>query len=290
MKAPVSSLDYARWAREQVAARGLTRGQAQMLTLLASYADRRGECYPSVDALAERAVLSARHTERLLGELGQLGLIESSRRGRGSARRRLRPDAPLPASPCPRGTQPLFDAMHTPVFDEPTAESNAAVVSDPPSATSEPPSGWRTEGSAVREEETRAARADAPMNDPKKALAPRLDEVLEILEPAIGPIIEPLAVNSALASFPEARGHDHVQAAHIVASYGFDTTGARSPISLLRHVLRNQLQPARPSGAWHGGRRRPASPVSPAMVEQAERQTATMWRLAAAAGFGGQQR
>lgn len=128
------------------------------------------------------------------------------------------------------------------------------------------------------------------MNDPKNALAPRLDEVLAILEPAIGPIIEPLAFDSALAAFPEARGHDHVQAAHIVASYGFDTGGARSPISLLRQVLRNQLQPARQRGAWHGGRRRPAPSVSPQMAEQAERQTATMWRLARAAGFGGQQR
>jgi len=258
MKAPSTSLDFVRLAREQAAARRLTRGQAQVLNLLASYANRRGECYPSITVLAERAMLSARHTERLLGELGRLGLVQSSRRGRGcSARRRLCLDAPMPAPPCPCGTQPLFDAMLTPSFDEPApvAAPVEATVSDPPPVASEPPSdggqkeqqeGETTEGSA------RSAPSISDSSDQavSRAVQSRLETVLGILDASHGLLVEPFAVNAALAAYPEASGHDHEQAAYIVQSWSLEQGGMRSESAnrLLMAALRRQTRPATDRG------------------------------------------
>lgn len=270
MKAPSSSLDYERWAREQVPVRKLTRGQAQVLTLLASYADRRGECFPSNSALAERAVLSVRHTERLLAELAELKLITSSRRGRGaSARRRLCPDAPLPAPPCPRGTMPLFDASLTPRFDAPDAPVAPAVVAipEPPLVSSEPSSGG---GQKEQQEGRTAVCENAPaLKRAPAVVSPSLPAVLEVLSEAPNAHVEDAHIDIVLRSFPDG---DHVGAAQYVLLQLLQPDCRCRTASLLLHTqLRNErrAEADRQAGRGsvpHGGRRRPAPPlqVSPA--------------------------
>ena len=56
---------------------------------------------------------------------------------------------------------------------------------------------------------------------------------------------------------------------------------------LLLAELRKQTRgaPAAP-GRWHGGRRRAAAPVSAEVADEFERQTESVARLMAAAGFG----
>lgn len=261
MKAPSSSLDYERWAREQVPVRKLTRGQAQILTLLASYADRRGECFPSVRALADRAVLSERHTDRLLGELRSLGLVESVRRGRDrTARRRLCPHAPLPAPPAPCGTMPLFDAMLAPTFDSPAAP----VAADPPSEVSDPPS------DGAEKEQTRKETAvceNAPAHDSGRAVqSPSLTAVMEVLEQAgDSGYVEAAHIDIVLRTFPHA---DHLEAAGYVLLQLLQPDCRCRTASLLLHtqLKRNDRQRRTPlPGAPHGGRRR-AAPAQPAKL------------------------
>ena len=287
---PGTGLEWRQWARRMIEELALPSPLAHLLTVLVDRATAAGTVELGVPLLARQlGGLSEAQVHRRLRALERRGLMRTRQRGRGRIALRELTAVPEPAQ------LSLFDAAGIP--SEPASmAAPAAPVAPWPAPTGSPASSRidaakpshqceaAVEGQ-FEEEETRAARAVAPENDPKGALAPKLDEVLEILEPAVGPIIEPLAFNSALAAFPEARGHDHVQAAHIVASYGYDASGARSPVSLLRQVLRNQLQPQRRSSSWHGGRRRPAPAMSPEMVEQTERETATMVRLMNQAGW-----
>lgn len=259
MKAPSTSLDYVRWAREQVPARNLTRGQAQILTQLASHANRDGQCYPSVRTLAAGAVLSERHVERILGQLGQLGLVHSARRGRGcSARRQLCPLAPLPAPPCPRGTQPLFDALLEPTFDAP-APRPADSDPDPTSASSDPTSDVGQKEQKEEEKRQRDAHMPAPASP---ALSPALPAVLEILAQAPDLVTEDAAVDTALRAFPQA---DPLQAAYRVVTLALE--GGLNNLSGSRQLWRalERQVTAPPAGRGtspHSGRRRVSTPLT----------------------------
>jgi hypothetical protein len=296
---PGSGLEWRQWARRMIEELRLPSPLAHLLTVLVDRANAGGTVELGVPLMARQlGGLSESQVHRRLRALERdYGLLRTRQRGRGRIALRELVAAPAPAQ------LSLFDQA----TDEPVA---APVAASTPAARVVPAPPWpapavassrisaskpshqceaAVEGQFV-EDDPRAARAPHhTFNDPEGVLAPRLGEVLAILEPAIGPIVEPMAVQSALAAFPEDRGHDHLQAAHIVASYAFDTSGARAPISLLRQVLRNQLQaPKGPAGGgrWHGGRRRPAPPaMSPEMVEQTERETATMKRLMNQAGW-----
>lgn len=60
-------------------------GSAQaklILVTLADFADDEGRCFPSIDAIAERAECSRRNAVRGLDELGALGLVSRARTGR----------------------------------------------------------------------------------------------------------------------------------------------------------------------------------------------------------------
>jgi hypothetical protein len=282
-----AAVNYPRWARDTASARRLRRAPRQVLLQLGLRADRSGRCHPSVARIAEDAGYSVPATKRALAELERLKLVSSQRRGRRSAIRQLCVDAPMPAPPCPRGTMPLFDADLAPAADLQPPVPVVALA--PPEVSSAPPevspATPRSTQEEVVEEETRAARADTTFTDPSGVLAARLGEVLEILEPAIGAIIEPLSFNSALAAFPEERGHDHVQAAHIVASYGFEGE-LRSPVSLLRQVLRNQLRSAQRTDRWHDGRRRGGAPLSDEVQAQIDKENAGMNLLLERMGWG----
>jgi hypothetical protein len=259
---------FVRWARETVPARGLSRGQAQVLKELASRADRDGCCYPSVRAIAQGVVLSERHTKRLLGELTELGLVLSHHRGRGrSAHRQLCPHAPLPVV----GGQLSFDdllAQSVPAAYGPAAAKEGFIPPSPvvgvPLACfgvpSDGPQKYQTE-----EKEGAAAR--------EHVLEEHLHDVLAVLEGAPGLVVEPMSVNSALAAYPQAAGHDHLRAAHTVASYAFEG-GLRVPAAnrLLLAELRKQTKPVAGSPTttsrgggerWHEGRRRPVPAGKP---------------------------
>lgn len=275
-----TSLDFVRWAREQPALRSLTRSQSQVLTQLATFVDRRGECFVSTRVIASGAVISERHAQRVLGELGRLGLVSTRLRGRGrAAARRLCCDAAMPAPPCPRGTLPLFDAALTPAAPvagtPPIASPVTAAVtgSAPPSETSAPPSDVRQKEQGLgREEETRCARPALehdPLVDRPLVVAPRLDDVLSILAgvPALNGRIESYMVNSTLLSMPEAAGYDHLRAAGYVAQRAFeDGAHGGAAHARLAGALRNQHRAAAAGPCGRGGRRRPAAPVMDAQV------------------------
>jgi len=273
----VKSLDYVRWAREEIPARGLDRSEAQVLQALASWAGRDGCCCPGVERIAEVSVLSSRQTHRALRCLEQRQMVCTTRRGRGrSARRRLLVEAPV------EHEQLALDFTATRV------DSHSPAVSDVPLATSDVPSG------GTQKEQTEGAdnsggheREEARVLSP---LSPALSAVLEVLEAAPGLMVEPMAVDSALRAFPAG---EHVEAAHVVASYAHEG-GLRVPAAnrLLLAELRKQrdrrlVAASRP----HQGRRRrrPASgPLEAPEVtaERHARQDAAIDALLARGGFG----
>lgn len=67
----------------------LSVNEKYMLIVLASFASRTGECWPSVATLAERSALSDRYVKMLLARLAEVGLVVSERRGRRSNMYRL---------------------------------------------------------------------------------------------------------------------------------------------------------------------------------------------------------
>lgn len=266
------SFNYERWSRDAAAQRRLKRAPAAVLHKLGSRADRRGSCHPSIQRLADDTRYSIPTVKRALADLERLKLIQSRQRGRRSAIRQLCPDAPLPAPPCPCGTMPLFDADLAPVViatPAPVQPPASAPLVDPASTVSpaafevSPMSPRSTQGEGT-EGGTRAARAAAieqPVQEQPRALQEHLAQVLAIVNTAPGLLIEPLAVDSALAAYPEAAGHDHLRAAHTVASWAFEADGVRVGTAnrLLMAALRKQTLPAHAGAApapRHDGRRR----------------------------------
>lgn len=59
---------------------GLKQGELTVLLALVSYANKRGECFPSKQALAKRAACSEVSLNRHLGALKKAGLVEVSPR------------------------------------------------------------------------------------------------------------------------------------------------------------------------------------------------------------------
>lgn len=278
MQQPSTSLEYVRWSREVVPQlvrqRSLTPQQGRMVKELATYADKRGSCFTSPAKLGEGLGVGERQAERILAGLGRIGMVQTTRRGRGRlAERRLCPDATPPA----RFAQLTFDDLLDGTIPPAPAARHAAhaepprPAADPTSCASDPTSmdvGQKDhqEGTAAAEDARERAATDQQPPLKPGVLAPRLDDVLGILTAAPGLVVEPLAVNSALAAYPEADGHDHVQAAHIVASYAHEG-GLGCPVAnlLLLCELRKQVR-SKPGGRWHNGRRRGA-PAVDAVVE-----------------------
>ncbi len=89
--------------------------------------------------------------------------------------------------------------------------------------------------------QTEGERASAPADGP---LSPTLDVVVEAMRPVV-PEVDLLrpALDMALRAYPEAKGHDHAQAAHVAAAWiaEGDTRGA--PSRLLMAALRKQTEP-----------------------------------------------
>lgn len=271
----MKSLDYVRWAREEIPARGLDRSEAQVLQALASWAGRDGCCCPGVERIAEVSVLSSRQTHRALRCLEQRRMVCTTRRGRGrSARRRLLVEAPV------EHEQLALDFTATRVDD------HSAAVSDVPLATSDVPSG------GTQKEQTEGAdnSGGSGREEPEMVLSPALSAVLEVLEAAPGLMVEPMAVDSALRAFPAG---EHVEAAHVVASYAHEG-GLRVPAAnrlLLAELRKQRDRRLAAAGRPHSGRRRrrPASgPLEAPEVtaERHARQDAAIDALLARGGFG----
>lgn len=261
MNAAEEYFDYARWARDTASPRGLGRAERSVLVQLALRADRRGRCHPSVGKLADDAGYSEGATKRALSELEKLKLISSQRRGRRSSIRQLCPDAPMPAPPCPRGTPPLFDAALEPVVKPPTepAVSPLEVSCDAFEVSGVPHRSTHEEGGVVVGARP-PADEDGLSSGAVAALAPRLDEVIAILDEAPGLVLSRVAINKTLGAFPEATGHDHVLAAHRVVMLAHERPPARPEASwLLWGALLNQTRGER-RDRCHEGRRRTAPP------------------------------
>lgn len=294
---PSTAKEWAWWARdvEPLLRRhgALTKPQGRMLKAIAVRADRRGSCTASAARLGEDIGVGERQAERLLAGLRRVGLVDTARGARG-ARRRLCPGvvpglmtgqmsfddllADTTPAPAPASSVPVAPAVPRSV-----APPVVPAAPDPTFSGSDPTSGCRAKVNKELQEEAR------PREDARRSvLQPRLDDVVEILEGSPGLVVDPLAVNSALAAYPEARGHDHLRAAHTVASRAFEGVWhSRSANGVLMGVLREQSsRSVSQPGRWHGGRRRCEPPMSPAMVEQTDRETAAMRRVMAAAGFG----
>jgi hypothetical protein len=292
---PSTSIEWVRWGRDVmprlVSQRAISRGEGLMLKELCSRSDRCGGCFASARTLGEGIGVGERQAERLLDGLRSKRLVSSARRGRGCIRT-LQPDA----VPDLLTGQLSFDDLLDGLIPEPVQQALPAEP-QPASVPAAPPtssSGLPTSGCREKEEKFAGggdARSASTPDRTSEVLEEHLVEVLAILEAAPGLFVEPLAVNSALAAHPERVGYDHLAAAHVVASYahegGLHITAANR---LLLAVLRKQPRPAKPGAApgarWHGGRRRTAPPVTPEVAQEFERQTETVERLMAAAGFG----
>jgi len=271
----VKSLDYVRWAREEIPARGLDRSEAQVLQALASWAGRDGCCCPGVERIAEVSVLSSRQTHRALRCLEQRQMVCTTRRGRGrSARRRLLVEAPV------EHEQLALD------FTAARVDTHSPAVSDVPLATSDVPSG------GTQKEQTEGAdnSGGGGREEPEMVLSPALSAVLEVLEAAPGLMVEPMAVDSALRAFPAG---EHVEAAYVVASYAHEG-GLRVPAAnrlLLAELRKQRDRKLTAASRPHSGRRRRRPSSGPleapeVTAERHARQDAAIDALLARRGFG----
>ncbi len=262
-------INYVSWARDTSSPRGLSRAQRVVLKELASRVNsRRGTCDPSVGTIADATTYSVGHVKRVLCELERLELVRSTRRGRDlTSIRQLCPDAPMPAPPCERGTQPLFDAALAPmvaVGDEVSSQPHE-VSSQPHEVSSDETQKLRAEevveGGNARDarEHPPGAPSEQPAPDALApgVLEPSLTEVLAVLDAAPDLFVEPLAVNALLAGRPQARGYDHVRAAWDVAAEAY-AGRVYSAQGLLKRVLDDQMRgkPVRRGGTHEGRVRR----------------------------------
>lgn len=253
---------YVWWARDTSSPRGLSRAQRSLLKELASRSNARGCCHPSVALLADAVALSEGHTKRVLRQLEDLGLVSSTRRGRGrTAERQLCPSAPMPRAAHANGTLALFDRDMTPLYETPTAA--AAPSSEVSFAASEVSSDETQK--YVQPEVKRQQQGTHTPAHPNTALSPSLPAVLEILSLAPTLVVEDMPVDTALRAFPAA---DHLQAAYRVVTLALeDGLEHLSASRQLWRALERQMQaPSAGRGTSpHSGRRRTApAGVSPA--------------------------
>lgn len=280
---PATGLEWRQWVRGRIEDLGLCCGEANMLRLLGDRASSAGVVRMGVPLMARQLALSEARVYWWLARLRERGLLVSSQQGPGRvAVRRL---------------VAVAEPEQLSLFDEPAARAampvpDPAVVAPWPLADATLPSRQR-EAAVVGQLKEEGARDARDPDRTSLALEEHLEAVLEVLDAAPELFVEAMAVNSALAAHPERAGHDHLRAAHIVASWahegGLHVTAANR---LLLTVLRKQSLPAtaraagRGGGRWHGGRRRASAPVTAEVAEEFERQTASVERLMAAAGFG----
>lgn len=278
---PGTNLWWRHWKRRMVEELDLSATEAHTLEMLVDRASGEGVVRLGVPLMAAQLRLkSESQVHKRLGALTRHGLLSTRQLGPGRIARRQLCAVPVP--PAPEQVQlSLFDgepaAAEAPepaaaVF--PVAPWSVVTVEACPRIDAPKPS-HQCEAAvevAVETTEGSARCAPDPASDPplkvSMVLQPRLDDVLGVLGTAPGLVIEPMAVNSALAAHPESAGHDHLRAAFTVASWAFEGGLRHSAANrLLLSALRPQTRPAAAAGGGRGheGRARRA-PAVPAVV------------------------
>lgn len=79
-----ATLDVCRWLKTEVRRRGLKHSsRLSVAHAIGHRIDARGECWPSLDTLAEDAMLGRKTVQRALDDLERVGLVTRQRRGGG---------------------------------------------------------------------------------------------------------------------------------------------------------------------------------------------------------------
>lgn len=112
----------------------------------------------------------------------------------------------------------------------------------------------QTEGERVR------ASAHVPAVNRAAVLSPTLAAVSDAMRPVIPEVdVHALSIDQALRAYPEDKGHDHLQAAHVVAAWIAEGGTRGAPTRLLMAALRKQVEPKpQRAGGWPPPRRRGA--------------------------------
>lgn len=277
---PCSGLEWRQLVREQIEAHGLSGPEAHLLTVLGDRASRWGTIELGVPLLARQQRVSESQVHRRLAALTRRGLLRTRQRGRGRIALRELVAAPEPEQLSLFDDQPGMAAAAAAAPARVEEPAPVAPWSAPTAASGEPcPRTDAPKPSHQREaavggqringgENARCAREPQPDHvvEEDGPLQPRLPEVLAILDASPGLLVEPLAVDSALAGFPERHGHDHLQAAYVVQSWAREG-GMRSGAAnrLLMAALRQQREMALRSSTprpRHDGRSRRMTTVT----------------------------
>jgi len=241
-----NTFEWIRWAREQAREHRLKPSEAGLLRDLAARSNARGRSPRpvAVELIARDLRLSRRQVQRLLKVLIAKRLIRRISAARRPYEWELNELAPAP------GQQALEFGSGAPVV----ARAGDVHVTSRCDAGVTTVATWASHTEPNQLLQQQDARAHT---GPALALQPRLGDVLAVLRSAPALVVEDLAVNAALAAYPESSGYEHLRAAGHVASYALeDRTPLQAPVAnrLLMTELRKQLAPARPQ---HGGARRP---------------------------------
>ncbi len=189
---PCTGLEWRQWARNQIEALRLPSPEAHLLTVLTDRASAAGTIRLGVPLLARQlGGISESQVHRRMQALARRGLLRTRQQGRGRIALRELVAVPEPAQ------LSLFDAAGVPTA-APAVPAPVARAARPPMAPWPAPSGescpridaslpsHQCEAAVVgqfEEEDARAARAPhLDIDDPKGVLAPRLSEVLEIID------------------------------------------------------------------------------------------------------------
>jgi DNA-binding transcriptional ArsR family regulator len=225
---PCSGLEWRQWARKQVVALKLPRGERALLKCLADLANGNGSSWPGVAKLAEQLDYSERHVRRLLASLRDRGVLDTTQRGQRSAIRELTATRQLSFDDLLCDTAASRPALR--VSMSPTA---AAPRSVPTPAPAEAPQPTRDTSNRtwVSGQTGHGGQPEVPVKDQSftteegareraqttcGVLSPSLPVVLEILDRAPGLHIVEAAVDATLRAFPDG---DHEQAAYRVLSW-----------------------------------------------------------------------
>lgn len=301
-----SVLSWTHWARRMAVEQRLKPAEAHLLLLLAALGESTGHGKASTKVLGEGLCCHPKTAAKRFGGLVARGLVVRKTEAGGALQWRL--NAQL---------QPVeqlgidFDAAATrPVDPEPLEAPGGTPDPEPLEApggagtrsaqglrvddgTRSP---WRLRGSEslgaphsdllpTKEEEEGECAPERDRDErPLAALQPRLPDVLAALRRAPDLVVEDLAVDAALAAFPESAGYDHLQAAHAVASHAL---GERLNFPVANRLLMTELRKqglAAAAGAQTPSRRPPRAHHRPG--GQTDEISPALQRLAARMGIG----
>jgi hypothetical protein len=280
---------WARWALRMAELHGLGDGEARMLSALAAHARttvKGGEVTAGEKLLAREAGRKPRSARRLMARLKQRGLLTVEMRGRGEALRVLHDVLPV--------EQPSLDGFDSALSGRVRPAISTGQPANRPTGQPANSLCTSTGQSSVPQKGVEEVKEEGEARDYAPpdlgVVEPTLAEVLAVLERArtASLLVEPMAINAALAAHPESDGYEHRKAALRVVEWthqgGLRVSAANQ---LLWDVFLKQDQRRRRTGtgtsrSGHGTRGR---------FERAERPAAKVkpWSGALARAFAEQQ-